>query len=66
MKRTIYRTLQRIVQGTYYSLSLVFGILVVLWMENDLQVPTWLAVSYIITTSLSIGKLIYLDYKKGE
>lgn len=65
MGNKIYRTLQKAVQLLYFLLSFVFGFLVVIHMENNISVPTWINVGYVITMGLTLGKLIYLN-QKGE
>lgn len=65
MGKRVYKTLQRGVQLLYFMLSVVFGFLVVIHMENNISVPTWINVGYVITMGLTLGKLIYLN-QKGE
>lgn len=65
MKR-FKRNLQLAVQELYIFLSFVFSMLAVICIDGDVKVPTWICVGFIITTSLTIGKLIYTDLKKGE
>ena len=53
------KTLQRLIQGTYFITFCITTFMVVSYIENDMNIPNIVLLTYVFSAELSFAKMFY-------